>query len=421
MTEDFLHFIWKYGLFDRENIVADTGDKVHILSLGEHNANAGPDFVNARIRIGNTTWAGNVEIHLKSSDWKVHRHQTDKAYNNVILHIVYQYDQPVIRENGETIPSISLHFDRKLFDNYRMLSQTGKAACHPKIKQFDPLIIDVWINSLVIERLEEKTIHIAELLEQRKNNWEEVFFIIVARAFGFGLNAMPFEMMARTLPYHALARMRENPMQVEAIIMGQAGFLEDPLLFNPYYATLRNEYIFFKKKLQLKPIEQHLWKFLRLRPVNFPTIRLAQFAAMICKSESLFSKVINTQNYSDLIALFNVSASSFWDTHYTFDTPSRPKPKQTGADALNSIIINAVIPFLFIYGKKVSNDELKERAVDMLNELPPENNHMVRRWKQNGVNAISAFHSQGIIQMVNNYCNKKRCLACSIGSMVIRW
>jgi hypothetical protein len=421
MTEDFLHFIWKYGLFDREGLITDTQELVKITSLGEHNTNAGPDFLNARIKIGDTIWAGNVEIHLKSSDWINHRHHEDKAYDNVVLHVVYRYDRPVARKNGETIPTIVLQFDNRLFENYRdLLLHTGKPSCHSKIKTLDPLIIDVWLNSLVIERLEEKTNHIAELLKQQKNNWEEVFYIILARTFGFGLNAEPMEMMARSLPYTTLARMRNNPFQLEAVIMGQAGFLDHPMLFNQYYSELRNEYLHQKKKFNLKPVEKHLWKFLRLRPVNFPTIRLAQFSALLSKTESLFSRVIGFRDMIELQSLFDVSASEYWDSHYTFDTVSKVKPKRLGAEAINIIIINAVVPFLFIYGRMTSNDDLKEKALTILNNIEAEKNSMVRIWEQSGFKPLSAFHSQGIIQMVNTYCRRKRCLACSIGSMVIR-
>jgi hypothetical protein len=241
MTEDFLHFIWKYGLFERSSMIADTGEMVKVISLGEYNTDSGPDFHNARIIIGNTTWAGNVEIHLQSNDWINHKHQADKAYDNVILHVVYHYNQPVIRTSGEVVPTVELKFDHSLYGTYcNMVSEKKGLPCANKLNTVDPLIIEVWLNSLVIERLQQKTRHISGLLALYKNNWEEVFYICLARTFGFGLNAVPFEMTARSLPLSILARHRGNAKQIEALLMGQAGFLNEALIFHPYYEALIN-------------------------------------------------------------------------------------------------------------------------------------------------------------------------------------
>jgi hypothetical protein len=280
MTEDFLHFIWKYGLFERNGMVADNGEEIQVIGLGIHNTDAGPDFLNARIKIGYTTWAGNVEIHQRSSDWLNHRHHADKAYDNVILHVVYKHNQPVQRRTGEVIPTVELRFNTDLYENYCfLLAQKDSLPCRDKIRKVDPLIIDLWLNALVVERLQQKTQYITGLLDQYKNNWEEVFFINLARTFGFGLNAIPFEMMAKSISLSCLARHRNSRKQLEAILLGQAGFLEEAILFSDYYAELQREYLHLKNKYNLKPVEKHLWKFLRLRPVNFPTLRIAQFAA----------------------------------------------------------------------------------------------------------------------------------------------
>lgn len=420
MTEDFLHFIWKFGLFERAGMIADTGDVVEVRGLGEHNSDAGPDFLNTRIKIGNTVWAGNTEIHLKSSDWNSHGHNNDNAYDNVILHAVFQYDQEVKRSSGEIVPTVILKFDDRLFQNYSHLLTTKKGpACYPRLKSIDSIIIDVWLNSLVVERLQQKTDHILQLLEQYRNNWEEVFYIVLARSFGFGLNAVPFELMARSLPLSLILRHSDNLKHIEALIMGQSGFLNDAVLFNDYYKQLRSDYTHLRNKYNLKPVSRHLWKFLRLRPVNFPTIRLAQFAALLYKSESLFSRVIACSAITDLTSIFNVKASEFWNTHYTFDTPSRPSVKQPGSSTINIIIINTVIPFLFIYGKMTGNSDLKDRAISLLASMPPEDNRIIRRWENSGIGADSAFTSQGLLQLNNHYCIKKRCLACSIGTSVI--
>ncbi|HLO61313.1 MAG TPA: DUF2851 family protein [Bacteroidales bacterium] len=421
MTEDFLHFIWKYGLFDRDSMISDTGENVSVTVLGEHNADAGPDFLNARVKIGDTIWAGNVEIHLRSSDWNLHKHKTDKAYDNVVLHVVHHYDQPVARSTNEPVPTVILKFDERLYDNYcSLLNQKKTVLCQDKIRAVDPLIIDVWLNSLVIERLQQKTEYLSSLMMQLKNNWEEVFYINLARSFGFGLNSLPFELMARSLPLTYLLRHRDNALQCEALILGQAGFLEEAVLFSDYYSQLRNEYIHLKKKFNLKPIEKHMWKFLRLRPVNFPTIRLAQFANLIHNTENLFSAFMSCTRVDEICNLLHARASIFWDTHYSFDTLSRKQEKNLGAEAANTIIINALMPFLFIYGKQTGRDEIKERAVTWLMQMPAENNRITGRWEDSGVRASSAFYSQGLIQLSNSYCAKKRCLACSIGIQVVK-
>jgi hypothetical protein len=420
MTEDFLQFIWKYGLFKRSGMVADTGEIIQVIGLGEHNTDSGPDFLNARIKIGDTTWAGNVEIHLQSSDWINHKHQSDKAYDNVILHVVNHYNQPVIRKSGEVLPTVELKFNNTLYGNYcNMVSQKKGLPCSNKLKAIDPLIIDAWINSLVIERLQQKTRHISGLLSLYKNNWEEVFYVILARTFGFGLNAVPFEMTARSISLSILARHRGNSIQTEALVIGQAGFLNEAVMFHPYYGELRNEYLHLKNMYKLKTLDMHLWKFLRLRPVNFPTVRLAQFAALIENSEGLFSKALACQDINEITALFEVSASEFWNNHYTFDTPSPFTIKRIGSEAIHTIIINAVIPLLFIYGKMTANEDLKNRALAWLNDIPAERNRIVNLWDNYGIKPISAFYSQGILQLNNMYCNRKHCLSCSIGMQVI--
>jgi hypothetical protein len=420
MSEDFLHFIWKYGLFDREGMLADTGEKVHVTGLGEHNADAGPDFQNARIQIGNTVWAGNIEIHLSSSDWTLHKHGQDKAYDNVVLHAVYKYEKPVYRTNGEQIPTVVLQFNDKLYENYcNLVGQRKTLLCHGKVSTIDPFVIDIWLNSIVIERLQQKTEHIADLLKLYRNNWEEVFYVCLARAFGFGLNAVPFELTARSLPLNNLARHRNSIKQCEALVLGQAGFLDEAVLFDDYYNELRAEYFHLRKKFGLKPVQKHLWKFLRLRPVNFPTIRLSQFAALINKAENLFSVLLSCNNIQDIHQVLSVSASAFWDTHYTFDTPSPQRVKHFGTESVNTIIINVVVPFLFIYGKVMGKEEMKDRSIAWLNQLPPEKNRVTGQWAASGINAGSAFYSQALLQLTNTYCKNKRCLACPIGSALI--
>jgi hypothetical protein len=420
MTEDFLHFIWKYGLFDRSSMISESGEVIEVINLGVHNTDAGPDFLNARIKIGNTIWAGNVEIHLNSSDWYLHGHQQNNAYNNVVLHVVLKNDRPVERSTGEIIPCVELLFSNTLYANYfSLVNRQGFLPCMDKIRNIDPFLLDMWLNSLVVERLEQKTAHIAGLLDLYTNNWEECFYINLARSFGFGLNALPFEMTARSLPLMILYRHRDNLMQAECLLMGQAGFFTDDTVNSGYYAVLKKEYLHLQHKYQLKPVEKHLWKFLRLRPVNFPCIRISQFAMLMCRSEKLFSQITECHSISELRQLFEVKASAYWDSHYTFETDSPNMSKSLGDDAFHTLVINAVIPFLFCYGNRNSREELKMMAIDWMNQIPPEKNRIIKHWLQSGIKPSSALYSQGLLQLYTNFCNRKRCLACSIGAKII--
>jgi hypothetical protein len=420
MTEEFIQFIWKYGLFDRTGLFSDSGDEIQVISLGEHNGDSGPDFLNARLKIGSTTWAGNVEIHLRSSDWIVHGHHRDKAYDSVILHVVYQHNQSVTRSNGETISTLVLPCNEKLYGSYQQLiNLKGTIPCQDKIRRVEPLLLDCWLSSLVVERLRKKTGQISEYLLRNKGNWEEAFYISLARSFGFGLNAAPFELMARSVSLAVLNRHRNNPLQVEALLMGQAGFLNEGRIFPEYYAFLRSEYIYLKNKYRLKPIENHLWKFLRLRPVNFPTLRLAQFACLVVQSEGLFSRVLACHDLQELKRFFTLQASEFWNSHYTFEKTSKPSVKMLGEEAFNSLVINTVVPFLFIYGSMNGQEETKNRALELLNSIPAESNRITRKWDLAGIRASSAFYSQALLQLYGDYCSHKHCLSCSVGTNLI--
>lgn len=420
MTEEFIQFIWKYGLFDRTGLFSDSGDEIQVISLGEHNGDSGPDFLNARLKIGSTTWAGNVEIHLRSSDWFLHGHHEDKAYDSIILHVVYHHNQSVTRSNGEPITTLVLPCNEKLYGSYRqLLARKGMIPCQDRIRRVEPLLLDCWLSSLVVDRLRKKTEHIAEYLWRNKGNWEEAFYISLARSFGFGLNASPFELVARSVSLAILNRHRNNPLQVEAILMGQAGFLNEGRIFPEYYAILRNEYVYLQKKYTLKPIESHLWKFLRLRPVNFPTIRLAQFANLVQQSEGLFSRVVTCHDLQELKRFFTLRASEFWNSHYTFEKTSKSSVKTFGEDAFNSVVINTVIPFLFIYGSMNGQEETKNRALELLNNIPAESNRITRKWDLAGIHASTALYSQALLQLYSDYCNHRHCLSCTVGTNLI--
>jgi len=419
MTEDFLHYIWKYGKFDSQNFRTTNGEKIEILSKGLHNRHAGADFSNAKIKIGDTIWAGNVEIHLHAGDWYRHKHDSNPAYNNVILHVVAEAAQATLRTSGEEIPTAVLPIQPKLIEQYNnLMDKQLDIACAKQIHEIKPYIFEFWLEKLMVERLQEKSEAILFHFRQNKNNWELTFYQMLARNFGFKLNAQPFEQLARALPLIYLAKHKNNLHQIEAMLFGQAGFLADEN-GDEYYLSLQKEYHFLQKKFNLKPIEKHLWKFLRLRPVNFPTIRLAQFARLVHRSSALFSRIIETEKFENLMQLFDIQASDYWDTHYVFNKESKKQVKRFGKTAFQAVLINTVVPFLFLYGKEKDDNKLKDRALQFLNALPSEKNHLIKKWEKLNIKAENAAYSQALLQLKNEYCDKKRCLECAVGNALI--
>ena len=419
MKEEFLHYIWKYRLFNNNSLIADTGDKIEVLNQGTHNFDAGPDFFNAKIKINNTVWAGNVEVHINSSDWFKHHHQNNKAYDNIILQVVYKNDKQVHRKNGEIIPTIELQFDQKLWEKFdSLIGNQSWIACQSDIEAVDSFIIQNWIDKLAIERLGNKSLRIKELLMQNNNSWESAFYQHLAANFGFKLNAMPFELLAKSLPLNYLAKHKNDLSQIEALLFGQAGFLNEPE-GDEYYINLRKEYLYLSRKFDLKPMENHLWKFLRSRPGNFPTVRIAQFASLIHKSSALFSKIIETKKIEDLNQLFSAVPSAYWKNHFIFNKESVKKEKNLGKFAADILLINTVVPFLFVYGKAKGIYEIQDRAVELLENIKAENNSIVSQWNKIGIKSLNAYQSQALIQLKNVYCNAKRCLHCPIGNKII--
>ncbi|MFO7842443.1 MAG: DUF2851 family protein [Bacteroidales bacterium] len=420
MKEDFLHYLWKYKLFSTTNLRTQTNEKVEIIHPGIHNNDSGPDFFNAKIKIGETTWAGNVEIHLKSSDWYHHQHHNDKAYDNVILQVVYQHDKDVFLSNNSLVPTMEIQFDDILLKNYEKLIRSESwIACEKDLHTVDDFLIKKWMEALMIERLEDKALRIRQELKQTQNNWEETFYRHLAKNFGFKLNGEPFELLARSLPLKVVAKHKNNLMQIEALLFGQAGFLNEET-GDDYYLKLKSEYQFLQHKFNLKPIEKHLWKFLRSRPGNFPTVRLAQFAALIFQSKSLFSKIMETQDVEKVKQMLQAKPSEYWDTHYHLNKQSVKKTKPLGQSAIQILFINTVVPFLFVYGKHKGSDDLSERALNLLSMIKPEKNSIISQWKRLGLKPENAFESQALIQLKNNYCTFKKCLHCSIGNFIIK-
>jgi hypothetical protein len=421
MTEDFLQFIWEQRLFETNNLETTDGEKVEVVDPGTRNTDSGPDFFNAKVRIDGTLWVGNIEIHRNSSDWMRHHHDTDGAYDNVILHVVDHFDKPIHRKNGSKIPALVLTYPAHLLENYRhLLAARTWIPCQTRFHAIDPFVLKIGFNRLMIERLQDKTTEILERLALNQNNWNETFYQFLARNFGFKTNAMPFELLSKSLQVSILGKHKNNQQQIEALLFGQSGLLHQELFGDDYFLALRTEYEFLSKKYGLKPVAGHLWKFLRLRPVNFPTVRIAQLAALIHQSSGLFSEIIETDQLTRLQKLFDVRASAYWDHHYKFSSPSKHSSKHLGESAVNNLIVNTIVPFLFVYGEQNNKHFLKDRALEWLDQLPAETNSIITKWEGLGVQPLSAFETQALLQLKNRYCSEKRCLKCHVGNKIIR-
>ncbi len=419
MTEEFLQYVWQHKHFDSKKTYNSNNQEIEIISVGEKNTDAGPDFFNARIKIDNTIWAGNVEIHVNASDWNKHKHQQDKSYNNVILHVVFNNDKTIRNEKGNSIPTLEIEINKTVIKNYNQLRISEKGIkCKSHINLVNPLFINFWIEKLLYQRLEEKSLIVEQKLLQNKNNWEDTFYQMLAISFGSKTNALPFELLAKSIPLNVFAKHKNSLFQIEALLFGQAGFLDENIT-HEYRDRLSSEYLFLKNKFNLVPIEKHLWKFLRLRPNNFPTIRISQFAALIYKSTSLFSKVINTSNIKEINDMFDVAASEFWDTHYTFEKESIKRKKQTGKIFVNNILINTIATIIFAYGQHKKLDKKKELAIKILESLPAEKNHIINKWSKLNLEIKSAADTQSLIQLYNNYCKTNNCIKCEIGNKII--
>jgi len=422
--EDFLHYVWKFRLFDRADLRTNDGEELEVFSAGMHNSDSGPDFENARIRIGETVWAGNVEVHLASSDWNKHGHTTDNAYENVVLHVVYRDDVPLILPNGRRVPTLELQnrIPDELYSRYHKLifGEQSIIPCEASIGSVDSLTLHNWLTRVLVERLEKKSAAVTSALNVNRGDWEETFYQFLAANFGFKTNAVPFELLARSLPQNILAKHKNNPMQIDALVFGQAGFLGEAFK-DEYPLKLKEEYSFLQKKYKLIPVEKHLWKYMRLRPANFPDIRLAQFAALIVRSNHLFSKILEIKDVKALKALFSeVKVNPYWDDHYRFDKISSSSSKNMGEASVDILLLNTIALFLFSYGKSQQLQPFINRSLKLLEHLPCENNKIVTDFCNLGVKIKTAFESQALTELKNNYCSYKRCLQCGIGNKILK-
>ncbi|HEY5507301.1 MAG TPA: DUF2851 family protein [Paludibacter sp.] len=419
MRESILHYVWQHKLFTAQQLVTTEGEPVDVIDVGKHNTDAGPDFFNAKIRIGETLWAGNVEIHTRSTDWHRHSHHSDKAYNSVILHVVSEVDGEIFRADGAKIPQLVLVYPKHIAENYdRLITEQKWIPCEAKIAAVPVIVIESWKNALLTERLEQKMQAITTLLTESNQHWEEAFYITLARNFGFGTNSQTFESLAKSVPLSVLGKHKDQLLQLEAVLFGQAGLLTDEAT-DEYAARLKQEYSFMKAKFGLQPINASQWKLLRLRPDNFPHVRIAQFASLIHSSSKLFSKIVDKPEMEYLRSIFVCEPSDYWKRHYLFSHESPVRDKKLGTQSINVLLINTVVPFLFCYAQQKNNQTLKDKALQLLEQLPSERNAIITAWQTLGINSASAYDSQALLQLKKQYCDDKKCLRCRIGHKVL--
>ena len=422
INEQFLYFIWQFRLYDPKSLICEGGEALEIIHPGILNSHAGPDFSKASIRISGTHWVGNVEIHISSSDWYLHRHEQDESYESVILHVVYELGQPVSRGDGSTIPVLELkgRLSPVLLGRYEaLLRDNSRLPCAGQIRLLDRIVIESTLSRMIAERFEHKSAEVLDRLRQLKGNWDETFYFFMAKSFGFHVNVVPFEMLAISLSSRVFAKHKNRPFQIEALIFGQAGFLKADFT-ESYPMSLYLEYTFLRKKYRLQPIAVSNWKFLRMRPQNFPTIRLAQFSAFVARSNHLFSKILEMKNVQDVVSLFeDLPVNPYWRQHYHFNKPTKHVNLLLGRASIQNIIINTVCQLLFSYGKFNQDLELVDRAFQFLAALPAERNAVVDEYVSSGVRPDNAMMSQAILQLNKYYCSQKKCLNCGIGIKIL--
>ena len=421
MNEEFLIYLWKNQLIDK-NLLSVGGESITIIHPGEININSGPDFFNARIKIGDTVWAGNIEIHIHSSDWFAHQHQSDPAYDNIILHVVHQNDLIISRKNGEKIPEIELKnkYNENILKTYRSFIESKNwIPCQDLIEAVPYFHLISFFDKLMIERLESKAKLIHDELNRTHQDFQEVFYRKLLQNFGFKVNDAGFELLSKSLTLKILGKHSNHLNQLEALLFGQAGMLSENFK-DQYPNSLKSEYQFLTGKYDLKPINPKLWKFMRLRPANFPTIRIAQFAQLIKKTSGQLTKILEAEKLSDVINLFNINTSRYWETHYRFDKFVETRNKKIGKTSIDLLLINTLIPFIFVYGQHKNDTKMQDRALLWLDQIKSENNNIIRKFKEIGIRPQNALQSQALLELKTNYCNKIRCLECRVGHFLLK-
>jgi hypothetical protein len=420
--EDLLQFIWESRLYDAHALRTTDGSPVEVLAPGRIQRNSGPDLEGARLRIDGQLWAGNVEVHLRSSEWNAHGHQFDPAYENVVLHVVYEHDAEVRTLRGHRLPTLELLprvSTESIALHLELMRSREFVPCARMLDQLDPLRTGPWLERVLVERLERRTAHVEALYRQLDNDAAATLHHMLARAFGMKVNAEPFGMLAHALPLKVLLRYRDDQLRTEALLFGQAGLLQVDFV-DEYPRALQAEHAHLVRMHHLRPAPVAAWKFARMRPVNFPTLRIAQFAQLIMRSDGTFSELLEQDDVGSLRRSLEVEAGSYWDTHYQFDRSSAPKPKRLGRTAADHLVINAVVPVLFALGRSLGRTHWRDRALDLLEQLPVERNTVLDGWARSGIRADSAARGQALLELRNEYCSARRCLSCGFGNQLLR-
>lgn len=415
IKEDFLHFIWKYRLFDPEYF-SWRNNRIEVVETGQHNQSSGPDFFNSKIRIGDTLWAGNVELHIKASDWYKHQHDADPDYDNIILHVVYDPDIAVYRKNGGEIPFVRLAFHPQLLRQYEILQyEKDNRPCYPFFAKMDRVYYTDWIGKLGFGRLERRVEEILDTLIHNHYDWDETLYIYLASALGAKQNKEPFKLLARSVPLRFIYKNRDNPLTLNAAFFGQAGLLDETLTDDGHYLRLQKEYQSLKKFLPEAVPGKHLWKLMRLRPAAFPVVRISQFIALVTKTFPLMERIMQLRKVNEISGLFSESIRNYWTKYFLYGQPGR-RPEYLPTDETCRIwILNAIVPVLFAFGKIRNNEDYIEHAIGLLEQLPAENNEITKTWKRFGVVADNAFDSQALIELKTKYCDQGRCTDCITG------
>lgn len=424
MNESFLHYIWQFQYFDKRDLRCSTGEPVTVIHPGIKNTDAGPDFYNAKLRIDSIEWAGSVEIHIQASGWREHRHQEDAAYENVVLHVVWEENETIFRNDGTRMPTLVLRprVDSSFLLQYkRIVHSRTKIPCANAIHSVSDIVRISMLDKALMARLQIKADAILKALEKNTGDWEETCYQMLCRNFGFKVNTDPFLQLAQALPYRILMKHGDRLEQVEALVFGQAGFLEETIN-DPYYLLLKREYHLLKKKYDLgnRQMRRAQWRFLRLRPANFPSLRLAQLASVLYHHKNLFSKVITITSWKELMPLFSVKPSAYWLRHYQFFKEQRREIPAMGKMSIENLVINTIVPLLVAYGKAKDDQHFVDRAVALLEATPAEENTILRSWDLLGIKCQTAFDSQALIELHNSFCVRRRCLDCNIGFSLLQ-
>lgn len=421
MKEDFLHYVWQFKKFDVLNVKTVQGEHVVIVNSGQYLQLAGPDFFNAQVTIGSQKWAGNVEIHIKSSDWYIHSHETDTAYDNVILHVVWEHDTEVFRKDNTEIPVIELknYVSKEVLANYNALSSAKSwIYCEKELENMDAFVLGNWKERLFFERLQRKSKPITELASACGNDWEAVLFNFLSKSFGLNTNGEMFYAIAASLPFSVVRRESFEFENLEALFFGRSGLL-DAEHEDIYVKGLKQRYDYICHKYRIEPVYVDPLQFFKHRPDNFPTIRLSQLAQVYHKHQNLFSKIIEASSIEDIYKVFDVQVSEYWQTHYTFDRESPKKRKSLTTSFIDLIIINTIIPFKFAYNRSMGKEDT-DSLITMLQQITPEKNTVMDKFKSFNVNIQSAYDTQSLLQLKNEYCSNKRCLQCAVGLELLK-